>query len=100
MLDLEARVHLEEREAAARVDEELNGAGVLVSRGARDPDRRVAETLAQRGVDGGRRRLLDELLVAALDRTVALAEPHDAAPRVAKDLHLDVARSLDELLDE
>ena len=34
-----------------------------------------------------------------LDRAVALAEVHDVAVRVGEDLHLDVARILEVLLD-
>ena len=51
------------------------------------------------GVDRDRRRLLDDLLVAALQRALALAEVDEVAVAVAEDLHLDVARPLDELLD-
>ncbi len=51
-----------------------------------------------RQVRGG--RLLQDLLVAALQRAVALAERHDPAPPVAEDLHLDVARVGDEALEE
>ena len=40
----------------------------------------------------GAGRLLDELLVAALDRAVALAEVDDVAVAVGEDLDLDVAR--------
>jgi hypothetical protein len=40
----------------------------------------------------GRGRLLDDLLVAALDGAVALAEVDDVAVAVGEDLHLDVAR--------
>src|SRR4029079_16194485 len=50
-------------------------------------------------VDGGGRRLRDHLLVAALDRTVALVEVHGAAVLVAEHLDLDVARPDDRLLD-
>ena len=46
-----------------------------------------------------RRRLLDQLLVAPLDRALALAEVDDVAVLVAEDLELDVARRLDVLLD-
>ena len=46
------------------------------------------------GVDRGRGRLLDQLLVAALHRAVALAEMDHVAVRVAEDLHLDVARAV------
>ena len=44
------------------------------------------------GVDRGRRRLLDQLLVAALQRAVALAEVDHVAVRVGEHLDLDVAR--------
>ena len=49
------------------------------------------ETGPQLGVDGGRRRLLDDLLVAALDGAFPLEEVDDVAVGVAEDLHLDVA---------
>ena len=58
-----------------------------------------ADPLAQLGVDGGRGRLLDELLVAALDRAVALAEVDHVAVRVGEHLHLDVPRVLEVPLD-
>ena len=46
-----------------------------------------------------RRRLFEQLLVAALDRALALAEVDDRAVMIAEDLELDVARVLDVLLD-
>ena len=49
--------------------------------------------------DGGRRRLLDELLVAPLDGAVALAEMDDVAVTVREDLHLHVARVVEVALD-
>lgn len=52
------------------------------------------------GVQVGRRGDLDDLLVAPLDRAVALEEVNHVAVVVAQDLHLDVARPLDELLDK
>jgi hypothetical protein len=47
--------------------------------------------------DGG--RFLDQLLVAPLDRALALAEVNDVAVMIAEDLDLDVARVLDVLLE-
>src|SRR5439155_2771413 len=47
-----------------------------------------------------RGRLLDEFLVAALQRAVPVAEVHHIAVAVAQDLHLDVTRMADEALDE
>ena len=43
--------------------------------------------------------LFEQLLVAPLDRALALAEVHDGAVMIAEDLELDVARVLDVLLD-
>src|SRR5207248_3316006 len=59
----------------------------------------LADAGAELGVDGGRRRLLDELLVAALDRAVALAEVDHVAVSIREDLDLDVTRILEEPLD-
>ncbi len=46
---------------------------------------------AQFGGDRRRRRFLDHLLMAALDRAIALAEMDDVAVLVGKDLDFDVA---------
>ncbi len=48
---------------------------------------------------GRRRRLLDQLLVAALDAAVPLAQDRQAAVPVAEQLDLDVARGGDQLLE-
>ncbi len=100
MLDLEPRVHLEERRRPAVVDEELAGAGTHVPDGRREGERRVAQPGAQGGIDAGRRRLLEHLLVPPLDRAVALAEM-DAVPlRIEEDLDLDVAAAFDQPLED
>ena len=46
------------------------------------------------------RRFLDDLLVVALDRAIALVEVQDAAVAVADDLHLEMARGGDEPLEK
>jgi hypothetical protein len=53
----------------------------------------AASPIAARGglVHAGRRRFLDHLLVAALQRAVALEQMHSIAVRVAEHLHLDMA---------
>src|SRR4051794_7187362 len=89
MLHLDAAVELEEEEVAP-VEHELRGAGTRVADRAGEADGRVAHRRTQRGVDGGRRRLLEHLLVTTLDRTVALAEGRDVSLRVAEQLDLDV----------
>ena len=101
VLDLDALVDLEEVEVALVVDDELNGASVGVLGLLGDLDGGLAHLGAQLLVllEQRRRRLLDELLVAALDRAVALAEVDDVALGIAQDLELDVARVLDEFLD-
>ena len=49
--------------------------------------------------DERRRALLDHLLVAALDRALALAEVDHVAVMVAEDLDFDVAGALDQAFD-
>ena len=46
-----------------------------------------------------RGRPLHDLLIAPLHRAVALVEMHQVAVLVAEDLHLDVARAADQLLE-
>ena len=58
----------------------------------RQGQRGVAHRRAHRLVDDRRRGLLDQLLVAALDRALALAEVDQVPVVVAEDLDLDVAR--------
>ena len=99
MLHLEARVQLEEVEARA-VQHELGRAGVLVPDGAREGDRGLAHGRSQLLVEGGGGALLQHLLVAALDRAVALPEVDRRPVAVGQDLDLDVARALDIALAE
>ena len=98
VLDLQAGVHLEEEELAVLVDE-LDGAGVVVADGLGRLDRGRAHGVLDAVGQAGRRRLLDQLLVAALGRAVAGRDPHDVAVLVADDLHLDVARPREVALD-
>ena len=64
--------------------------------------RRLVQPLAhaRRPLDQRRRRLLDDLLVPALDRAVPLAERPHRAVLVGHDLHLDVPAALDVRLAE
>src|SRR4029450_7553450 len=94
VLDLEAGVHLEEGRLATVVDEELAGARTDVPDGTRDCERRRAEARAERAVDSRRRRLLEHLLVAPLERAVALAEMDAAAIRIEQHLALHGATDL------
>ena len=101
VLDLEPRVDLEEEELArVVVHQELDRARGVVAERPGEAQRRLAHGLAQRGVDPGRRRLLEDLLVAALDRALALAEMHEVAVGVAQNLDLDVTRARHVALQE
>ena len=99
MLHLQARVHLEEVELVA-LDDELHGPRVHVAHRAGPRHRGLGEPGLQGRGQVGRGALLDQLLVPALDRALALVEMHHAAARVAEDLDLDVARRLEEALHE
>ena len=99
MLDLDAGVHLHEVKIAVVVDQELDGAGVLVVDRLGQGDRGLAHALAQLFRHDGRRTLLDDLLVAALHGTIALPEVNHVALAVGNKLELDVMRVLHEFLD-
>jgi hypothetical protein len=89
MLHLEPRVHLEEVEAIP-VHQELDGPRVPVSGRRRHADPRRVEAGPELGTEPGRGRLLDELLVPALDRAIALEEVEQRTVIVREHLHLDV----------
>ena len=101
MLNLQPGVHLEEVEGGGLViDKELDGAGVEIAHGPGRRDSRLAHSLAkdrrkQRG--GG---FFDNLLVAALDRALALEEMHEMSVLIAKNLEFDVAGGLDIFLEQ
>src|SRR2546425_2402150 len=100
VLDLDARVHLDEVEAAAgRLQHELDGAGVAMADVADEAQRRLAHGGAECRHHRGRRRLLQQLLVASLERAVALAEMDAGALGIGHDLYLHVADALEEALD-
>src|SRR3954471_2949947 len=98
MLNLYARVHLHEVELAVFVKEELNRPRARIADALAGFDRRRAHLLAQLGREHGRWRFLDELLVSALYRAVALAQMYAVAVLVREHLNLYVARVLNVLL--
>ena len=98
VLDLDARVHLDEVELAILVHEELDGACVAVSDVLHALLDGLSQLGAQPGRDGETGGLFDELLVAALDGALALAQAHHIAVLVGEDLKLDVARAIEVLL--
>ena len=101
VLDLDARVHLDEDVVALagragtprcrRCGSRSRWANATASAHIRSRSSRV---------EVRRRRDLDDLLVPALHRAVALEEVDHVARAVGEDLHLDVPRVDDGLLDE
>ena len=100
VFDLQARVDLEEVELAVAVEEELHRPRTGVADGLPGGDSRRAHARPQRVVDGDRRRLFDDLLIAALNGALALEQMEHAAVRIAEDLQLDVARRVEVALDQ
>jgi hypothetical protein len=98
VLDLQAGVGLDEGEVAALgVEQELDGPQGLVAHRRGDAHRRLEEALAQVVGKAGGGGDLDDLLVAALQGAVALADRQDPGA-VAGHLDLDVAGPLDQAL--
>src|SRR5438309_8955459 len=95
MLYLDAGVHFDEVQAPVLIHQELDGARVPVS----DLLERCAENLTNfcpqfwSYLSGG--RLLQQLLMAPLDRALALTQADDAAVLVRQDLELNMAGMLD-----
>ena len=102
MLDLQPCVHLHEEELVGSLggDDEFDGARSGVADTARRVAGGLADTCARRFVEKRRGCLLDDLLVSTLQRALALAEMNHVAVLVGKDLHLDVAWGVDEVLEE
>ena len=91
VLDLDARVHLDEEPVVlVHVIEELDGARVVVADAFGEIHRSVAKLLAYLRIQVHRRRDFDDFLISALHRAIALVKVHDIAMLVSEDLDLDV----------
>ena len=100
MLHLDARVDLDEKEIArVRVHQELDGAGASVPGMAADGQRRPGEAGPLFVVEIGRRRPFHDLLVAALDRAVALEQMTEITVMIAEDLDFHMPRPDHQLLE-
>src|SRR5713226_2244417 len=86
VFDLQARVHLDEVVVAARINEELDRADILVANrghtGAGYAPHLESPFVAQER----RRALFDHLLVSTLDTALALTQVHDVALSIGGDL--------------
>ena len=93
---LQARVHLDEGELPV-LPEEFERAGIPVAE-LRQPRRHArTQRVALRTGEHRAAGFLDQLLVAALQGTIALAEMHHVAMRVGQHLQFDVARAVEVL---
>ena len=99
MLHLEPGVHLEEPSLLVPVHQELDRGRVVERHCLRDSLRVLGKARSGLGRQPGGRRLLDQLLVAPLDRTVAFTERRQIPRPVAEQLDLDVPRADDQLFD-
>ena len=98
MLDLQAGVHFDEVELAV-LEQELHCAGATILESAHGVGGQFADPVTLLGVQSGRGRFFQHLLMAPLQRAVAFAEMDAGAETVAQHLDLDVARPAEILLD-
>src|ERR1700722_11312049 len=91
MLDLETGIHFHEIERAILVQQEFQCAGALIADRLDGGDRDRAHPRPEFRRDLWRRRLLDQLLVPALHRTIALTQMNGVAVAVAEHLDFDMA---------
>src|SRR5882724_11185981 len=95
MFDLQTRVHLQEIERAIRREHELNRPRVPIARRGRKAHGRCTHFLPRLVRQIWRGRLLDDLLVPALDGAFTLPEMDNVPAPIPEDLHFYVAGSLD-----
>jgi hypothetical protein len=101
MLHLDARIYLDEAPSAAfDIDEELDGTRVQVFRLSRYSHGCSSDFVANANVERNSRRHFNDLLMATLDRAVALIEMEDVPVMISKDLNFDVLGSPDIALEE
>src|SRR5688572_27857738 len=101
MLDLPPSIHLKELEVAAGLGiNELHRSGGAIANAAAQPFGAGKQLRARSWIQPWRRRFLDDLLIAALNRAIPFAERDDVAQPVAEYLYFDMPRLRDIFLDE
>ena len=99
MLDLEARVHLQEVEIALGIHQKFDRPRIVVACRSRSPYGGLPHALPHRRVHQRRRTFLHDFLVPPLDAALALAQVDHVAMPVTQDLDFDVARMLQILFE-
>ena len=96
VLHLNARIDLDEKELARiLVHQELDGAGIIELHRSPNGQRCFENALAHLGIEVVRRSDFHDLLMPALQGTVAFKEMDQAAMFIAQQLHFDMACPLD-----
>ncbi|CDO27231.1 hypothetical protein BN979_00002 [Mycolicibacterium vulneris] len=98
VLHLNPRIALDEHMMTTLIQQKLDGPRTGVPDLARQGHRIRADPLAQPGIQIRRRRQLDHLLMPPLHTAIPLEQVHHIALGIGQDLHLDVPRVDDGLL--
>src|SRR5262245_47763218 len=101
MLDLQPCIHFQEVKAALAIDQEFDGARVVIACRTRRLDGGLAHGAAHFEVlrHQWRWAFFDHLLMPPLDRAFALSEMDHIAMPIGEHLDFDMPRSLDEFLN-
>src|SRR6266702_1836746 len=98
MLHLDARIHLDEVELAILIHQKLDRPRILIADVTEAALQRAADLVAHLRSHLQRWRLFNQLLMAPLDRALALKQRSHSSVLISQNLELYVARALDELL--
>src|SRR5438128_4424773 len=99
MLALKSGILLHETKPTVGVDQELEATGVRVLHGLCGVDHDAAHLAPHLVAESRRRRLLNQLLMPALNRALAFAQMDNCTVMVAENLELHMAWRLDVFLD-
>ena len=100
VLDLQSSVHLHEIVlVSVRIEDKLDCARIVITNGLRRSNRSFTHLRSQI-CRNARWRLLNDLLMAALNGAVTLIHVHVVTVLVTEDLYLNVARMLDILFND
>ena len=101
VLDLNAWVHLNKKPfVGIKIEEELDGASVIITDGLSDFDSSLAEVMAHIVGQAYRGGDFDDFLMATLNGAVALMKVDDVTLLIADDLYFDVFGTTDIALEK
>ena len=100
VFDLQTGIHFHEKEPAIPIENEFDGAGVLVADRARGGYCGGGHFPAHIAGHRGAGRFFDYFLIAALYRTLAFEQMHDIVMPIRKNLDFDVAGVFQEFLEQ